>query len=165
MYYGTDPDATCPPSQAQTDAGFVDCSVAALTAESGTPPDTYLAATLEISYANDPTPDPATATFTSGTTAPGDTVTLNSCSTCNWWGAGSEGAPSFVPPVGPTGSAVAVPAPSVWVGTTRATAVEASMATDTIAITPAGYACGSSGGAAPRSRPDRPPPARSAKAR
>ena len=101
VYYGTDPNATCPPSQAETDAGLVDCSVALLTAESGTPPDTYIAATLQLSYANDPTPDPATASFTSGTTAPGDTVTLNSCSTCNWWGAGSEGAPSFVPPIGP----------------------------------------------------------------
>ena len=64
VYYGTDPNATCPPSQAETDAGLVDCSVAALTAESGTPPDTYIVATLQISYANDPTPDPATATFT-----------------------------------------------------------------------------------------------------
>ena len=120
----------------------------ALTAQSGTPPDSYVAATLQVSYADDPTPDPATATFTSGTTAPGDTVTLNSCSTCNWWGAGSEGAPSFVPPIGPTpASAVAIPAPTVWVGTTRANAVEASPATNTITVTPAGYACGTSGGA------------------
>ena len=120
----------------------------ALTAQSGSPPDSYIAATLLVSYANDPTPDPATATFTSGTTAAGDTVTLNSCSTCNWWGAGAEGAPSFVPPIGPApASAVAIPAPTVWVGSTRGSAVEASTATDTIAITPAGYACGSSGGA------------------
>ena len=144
-YYGTDPDATCPPTQAETDAGLVDCSVAALTAQSGSPPDSYIAATLLVSYANDPTPDPAKATFTSGTTAPGDTVTLNSCDTCNWWGAGSEGAPGFVNPIGPTGSATAVPAPTVWVGSTRSTAVEAT--TSTIAITPATYACGTSGGA------------------
>ncbi len=69
-YDGTDPDATCPPTQAETDAGLVDCSVAALTAQSGSPPDSYIAATLLVSYANDPTPDPAKATFTSGTTAP-----------------------------------------------------------------------------------------------
>ena len=146
-YYGTDPDATCPPSQAETDAGYVDCDVTALTAQSGSPPDSYVVATLQLSYTNDPTPDPATATFTSTTTAPGDTVTLNSCSTCNWWGSGSTGAPGFVDPIGPTGSAVAIPAPAVWVGSTRASAVEASPATNTIAITPASYACGSSGGA------------------
>ena len=147
MYYGTDPNATCPPSQAQTDAGLVDCSVAALTASSATPPLTYIAATLQISYANDPTPDPATATFTSGTTAPGSTVTLNTCGNCNWWGAGANGAPSFIPPTGPAGSATAVPAPAVWVGTTRASAVQASQASNTIAITPATYDCGGSGGA------------------
>ena len=129
--------------------GFVDCSLAALTAKSGTPPDTYIAATLQISYATDPTPDPATATFSPSTVAPGNTVTLNSCSTCNWWGAGSEGSPSFVPPIGPApASATAVPAPAVWVGTTRASAVEAATSTNTVAITPAGYDCGSSGGAA-----------------
>ena len=147
-YYGTDPGASCPPSQAETDAGLVDCDVTALTAQSGSPPDSYVVATLQLSYADDPTPDPATATFTSSTTAPGSTVTLNSCSTCNWWGAGSSGAPSFLPPIGPApATATAVPAPTVWVGTTRASAVEASTATDTIAITPAAYACGSSGGA------------------
>ena len=147
-YYGTDPGASCPPSQAETDAGLVDCDVTALTAQSGSPPDSYVVATLQLSYADDPTPDPATATFTSSTTAPGSTVTLNSCSTCNWWGAGSSGAPSFLPPIGPApATATAVPAPTVWVGSTRASAVEASTTTDTIAITPAAYACGSSGGA------------------
>ena len=147
-YYGTDPNATCPPSQAETDAGYVDCDVTALTAQSGSPPDSYVVATLQLSYADDPTPDPATASFTSGTTAPGDTVTLNSCSTCNWWGAGSEGAPGFTPPIGPApASAFAIPAPTVWVGSTRADAVEASPATNTITVTPAGYACGTSGGA------------------
>ncbi len=149
VYYGTDPNTTCPPSQAQTDAGLVDCNVGALTAAStGSNPSTYIAATLQISYANDPTPDPASATFTSGTTAPGSTVTLNSCGTCNWWGAGANGAPSFIAPIGPApATATAVPAPAVWVGTTRASAVEASPTTNTIAITPASYNCGSSGGA------------------
>ncbi len=148
VYYGTDPNATCPPSQAQTDAGLVDCSVGLLTAATtSSSPSTYIAATLQISYANDPTPDPATATFSPGTVAPGQTVTLNTCGSCNWWGAGSQGAPSFVDPIGPTGTAVAVPAPAVWVGTTRSSAVEASMATDTLAVTPAGYDCGSTGGA------------------
>ena len=118
VYYGTDPNTTCPPSQAQTDAGLVDCNVGALTAAStGSNPSTYIAATLQISYANDPTPDPATATFTSGTTAPGSTVTLKTCGTCNWWGAGANGAPSFIAPIGPApATATAVPAPAVWVG-------------------------------------------------
>ena len=58
VYYGTDPSATCPPTQAMTDAGLVDCDVTALTAQSGSPPDSYVVATLQLSYANDPTPDP-----------------------------------------------------------------------------------------------------------
>ena len=145
VYYGTDPSATCPPSQAQTDAGLVDCSVAAVMANQVN--NTYIAATLDISYANDPTPDPATATLntTSGLT-PGQSVTITGGQ--NWWGSGSDGAPAYVPSIA-TGTATVVPAPTVWIGPSRATtgpdpAVEA---TSNITITPATYNCGSSGGA------------------
>ena len=143
------PTPTCPPTQAQTDAGLVDCSVAALTAQSGSPPDTLHRGHLVGLLRQRPHPGPGHGHVHVGDDGSRDTVTLNSCDTCNWWGAGSEGAPGFVRPIGPTGTATAVPAPTVWVGPTRSTAVEAS--TSTIAITPATYACGSSGGAAFRS--------------
>ena len=53
-YYGTDPQGTCPPSQAEANAGLVQCSLAALTAtENG---DSYIALALDVAYANDPTP-------------------------------------------------------------------------------------------------------------
>ena len=65
--------ASNPEDMAETAAGLVDCDATALTAQSGSPPDSYIVATLQLSYANDPTPDPATASFTSSTTAPART--------------------------------------------------------------------------------------------
>ena len=140
VYYGTDPLATCPPSQAMTDAGLVDCSVATVTANQDN--NTYIASTLEISYANDPTPDPATATLsaTSGLT-PGQSVSITGGQ--NWWGAGGTGAPSYLPSIA-TGTPTAVPAPTVWIGSSRGSAMQA---TSNITVTPATYNCGSSGGA------------------
>ena len=71
---------------------------------------------------------------------------MNACNTCNWWGAGQTGAPGFASPAGPTGSATAIPAPTVFMGATRASAV--AVTNSTVAITPASYNCGTSGGAA-----------------
>ena len=134
-YYATDPSATCPPSQAQANAGLVDCSVGTLVADEGG--DTFIASTLAIQYANAPTPASPTATLTgnSNVTA-GNTVTITGGS--NWWGAGPEGSPGYIGGIGATGVASAIPAPTVWVGSTRASAVQA---TSNITITPATYAC------------------------
>ena len=142
VYSGTDPQGTCPPTQAETDAGFVDCSVISQIQAAGG--IQYTAASLEVSYADDPTPDPATASLSQTTDlAAGQTIDIGSCSTCNWWGSGAYGAPGSVPSTA-TGAATAIPAPTVWVGATRSTAVQA---VSTVDVTPATYNCGASGGA------------------
>ena len=144
-YYGTDPQGTCPPTQAEANAGFVDCSIALLTANQNNA--SFIASSLDIAYANDPTPATPTATVTpSSGLSPGDTVTVTNCNSCNWWGSGANGAPGYVNAVGQSGSAVAIPAPTVWVGATRASAVAAP--TSSVKITPASYGCAASGGAA-----------------
>ncbi len=145
VYSGTDPQSTCPPTQAETDAGFVDCSVRSQVQGGGGTQIQYTPATLQVSYADDPTPDPATASLsqTADLTA-GQTIDINNCHTCDWWGSGAYGAPSFVPSTA-TGAATVIPAPTVWVGATRGTAVEAVSNVD---VTPATYDCGASGGAA-----------------
>ena len=144
-FFGTDPQATCPPSQEQANAGLVQCSVAALAAdESG---NSYIALSLDVAYANDPTPANPTASITPSTgLSAGQKVTVNACNTCNWWGAGSTGSPGFASPAGANGSATAIPAPTVLMGTTRASAV--AVTNSTVAITPANYNCGTSGGSA-----------------
>ncbi len=144
-FFGTDPQGTCPPTQEQANAGLVQCSIAALTAnETG---NSYIALALDVAYANDPTPANPTAAITpsSGLSA-GQTVTVNACNTCNWWGAGTTGAPGFASPAGAGGKATAIPAPTVFMGATRASVVPVT--NSTVAITPASYNCGSSGGAA-----------------
>ena len=144
-YYGTDPQGTCPPTQAEANAGFVQCSVAALTAtETG---NSYIALALDVAYANDPTPANPTTSITPSTgLSAGQTVTVNACDTCNWWGAGSTGAPGYASPAGTDGVATAIPAPTVFMGATRASAVPVT--NSTVAITPNSYNCGTSGGAA-----------------
>ncbi len=144
-FFGTDPQGTCPPTQAEANAGLVQCSLAALTAdETG---NDYIALALDVAYANDPTPANPTAAITpsSGLSA-GQTVTVNACDTCNWWGAGQTGAPGYASPAGAGGVATAIPAPTVFMGATRASAVPVT--NSTVAITPASYNCGTSGGAA-----------------
>ena len=144
-FFGTDPQGTCPPTQEQANAGLVQCSLAALTAdETG---NSYIALALDVAYANDPTPANPTAAITpsSGLSA-GQTVTVNACNTCNWWGAGQTGAPGYASPAGADGAATAIPAPTVFMGATRASAVPVT--NSTVAITPASYNCGTSGGAA-----------------
>ena len=146
-YYGTDPQGTCPPTQAEANAGFVDCSIATLQAnQSG---NQYLASTIDISYADDPTPATPTASLSpSSGLSTGSTVTVTNCNSCNWWGAGAEGAPGFQGPVGQTGVAVSIPAPSIFVGATRATATAVPAADSSVTISPASYGCAASGGAA-----------------
>ena len=143
-FYGTDPQGTCPPTQAEANAGLVQCSLAALTADQNS--NSYIAYGLDVAYANDPTPANPTAAITPSTgLSAGQTVTVNACNTCNWWGAGQTGAPGYASPAGATGVATAIPAPAIFMGTTRASAVPVT--NSTVAITPASYNCGTSGGA------------------
>ncbi len=140
--YGTDPDATCPPSQAQVNAGLINCGIAAVIANQNG--NTYSMGTIEISFADEPTPAQPSFSLASSTgLTPGQSVDLNSCSSCNWWGSGENGAPTYLASQG-QGLPTAVPAPTVWIGSTRDTAVEAQ---SNIAVSPATYDCGSSGGA------------------
>ena len=144
-FYGTDPQGTCPPTQAEANAGLVQCSLAALTAdETG---NSYIATAVDVAYANDPTPANPTASITPSTgLSAGQKVTVNACNTCNWWGAGQTGAPGYASPAGADGTATAIPAPTVFIGATRASAV--AVTNSTVAITPASYNCGTSGGSA-----------------
>ena len=144
-FFGTDPQGTCPPTQAEANAGFVQCSLAALTADETD--NSYIATAVDVAYANDPTPANPTAAITPSTgLSAGQTVTVNACDTCNWWGAGQTGAPGYASPAGAGGSATAIPAPAVFMGSTRASAV--AVTNSTVAITPNSYNCGSSGGSA-----------------
>ncbi len=146
-FYGTDPQGTCPPTQAEANAGFVNCSIATLQANQSN--NQYIASTIDISYADDPTPATPTASLSPNTgLTSGSTVTVNNCDTCNWWGAGTEGAPGFEGPVGQTGVAVSIPAPSIFVGATRATATAVPAVDSSVTISPASYGCAASGGAA-----------------
>ena len=144
-FFGTDPQGTCPPSQAEANAGLVQCSVAALTANQDG--NSYIALALDVAYANDPTPANPTASITPSTgLSAGQTVTVDACNFCNWWGAGDTGSPGFASPAGPGGVATAIPAPQIFMGATRAGAVPVT--NSTVAITPASYNCGTSGGPA-----------------
>ena len=96
-FFGTDPQGTCPPTQAEANAGLVQCSLAALTAtENG---NSYIALALDVAYANDPTPANPTAAITPSTgLSAGQSVTVNACNTCNWWGAGQHRLPGLREP-------------------------------------------------------------------
>ncbi len=144
-FFGTDAQGTCPPTQAEANAGLVQCSLAALTADEND--NSYIATAVDVAYASDPTPaNPTAAISPSSGLSAGQTVTVNACNTCNWWGAGQTGAPGYASPAGADGVATAIPAPTVFMGSTRASAV--AVTNSTVAITPASYNCGTSGGSA-----------------
>ena len=144
-FFGTDAQGTCPPTQAEANAGLVQCSLAALTADENG--NSYIATAVDVAYASDPTPaNPTAAISPSSGLSAGQTVTVNACNTCNWWGAGQTGAPGYASPAGADGVATAIPAPTVFMGSTRASAV--AVTNSTVAITPASYNCGTSGGSA-----------------
>ncbi len=144
-FFGTDAQGTCPPSQAEANAGLVQCSLAALTADEND--NSYIATAVDVAYADDPTPaNPTTSISPSSGLSAGQTVTVNACDTCNWWGAGQTGAPGYASPAGVDGVATAIPAPTVFMGSTRASAV--AVTNSTVAVTPASYNCGTTGGSA-----------------
>jgi hypothetical protein len=129
----TDSFATCPPTQSDVNAGLVDCSI---TASSGTSNSSFNFSTDDLFYSGQPVPQQSTATLSAATAPAGSTVNVTGGT--NWWGA-SGGAPN----TGPYGDSQAgamypVAAPTVWVGTTRGTAVEA---TSSVTIPANTYAC------------------------
>ena len=146
-FFGTDPQGTCPPSQEQANAGLVQCSVAALTANRELP-NSYIALSLDVAYANDPTPANPTASITPSTgLSAGQKVTVNVCAARVTGGGPVRPAPRGSP-APPARTAQRRPSRlrQIFMGATRASAVPVT--NSTVAITPANYNCGTSGGSA-----------------
>ncbi len=124
----TDSFATCPPTQADVNEGYVNCSI---TASSGNDDNGSMNYTTEDLFFNgQAVPQQPTATLSTSGALTGGTVSLTGGS--NWWGS-SDGAPN----TGPYGDFQAgamyqVTAPGVYIGTSRATAVPVSNSTVTI---------------------------------
>ncbi len=121
-------NATCPPSQADVNEGYVSCSITASSGNDDNGSINY--STMDVFFNGQPVPQSPTATVSGGPAEPGDTVTVTGGT--NWWGS-SDGAPNS----GPYGDFQAgamypVSAPSVYIGTSRATAVPVSDSTVTI---------------------------------
>ena len=131
-------NASCPPSQADVNAGYVACSISASSGNNDS------GANTSFTYSNDdmffngqPVPQQSTATMSSGGALPGGT--LNVTGGTNWWGA-SGGAPNSGP-YGDfqIGDMYQVSAPGVFIGTSRGTAVPVT--NSTVTVTPASYVC------------------------
>ncbi len=95
--------------------------------------------TLDLFYNGQPVPQTPTATLSSGSVSPGDTVSVTGGT--NWWGAPTE-RPTPAPTV--TSRTIAsdfypVGAPQVLIGTSRATAVP--VVNSTVTISGNSYAC------------------------
>ena len=133
----TDSFATCPPTQADVNAGLVSCTIIASSGNNFNGSINY--STDDLFYTGQPVPQTSTATLSTPGTAAGDTVTVTGGS--NWWGS-SEGAPNTGPygdDQNGDGSFYQVSAPSVYIGTTRSSAVPVD--DSTVAISPVTYAC------------------------
>ena len=84
-------DANCPPTQADVNAGLVNCAVTLSSGNDENGSTNY--STLDIFYNGQPVPQTPTAALSS-TVHAGDTVTVTGGT--NWWGANS-GAPNSGP--------------------------------------------------------------------
>ncbi len=128
-------NATCPPSQADVNEGYVDCSITASSGNDENGSVNY--STMDLFFNGQPVPQSPTATLSTSSAPAGGTVTVTGGS--NWWGS-SGGAPNS----GPYGDSQAgdfyqVNAPSVSVGTSRGSAVP--VASSTVAIPANKYVC------------------------
>ncbi|MBO0729752.1 MAG: hypothetical protein J2P57_10870 [Acidimicrobiaceae bacterium] len=81
-------DGTCPPTQAQVDAGLNNCAVAVANISTGVDEGGFAL----LNYPGQPTPDPATLTLSPASGPRGTTVTVSGS---NWWGNGTGGTPSI----------------------------------------------------------------------
>jgi hypothetical protein len=130
----TDSFATCPPTQADVNAGLVDCSI---TASSGTQSGSFNYSTDELFFTGQPVPQASTATLGAASAPIGGSVSVTGGT--NWWG-NSGGAPN-TGPYGDTqsGAFYQVNAPSIYIGLTRGSAVQAT--SSTVSISPDTYVC------------------------
>ncbi|MGB7051076.1 MAG: hypothetical protein WBG41_05860 [Acidimicrobiales bacterium] len=123
-------NASCPPSQADVNAGYTNCGQIVSSGNDENGSTNY--STLAILFNGQPVPQTPTATLSSGTVSSGDTVSVTGGT--NWWGD-----PNGAPDLNPTGDNqndaadfYPVGAPSVYIGTSRATAVPVVDSTVTI---------------------------------
>ena len=133
----TDSFATCPPTQADVNAGLVSCTIIASSGNDFNGSVNY--SSDDLFYTGQPVPQQSTAALSTSVTAAGATVSVTGGS--NWWGS-SDGAPNSGPfgdDQNGAGSFYQVSAPNVYIGTTRASAVP--VVNSTVTISPDTYAC------------------------
>ena len=131
----TDSFATCPPTQADVNAGLVNCSITASSGNNFNGSFNYT--TNDLFYSGQPVPQQSTASLSASTTTAGGTVSVTGGS--NWWGS-----PDGAPNTGPygddqQGDMYQVSAPGVYIGTSRGTAVPVT--NSTVAISANSYTC------------------------
>jgi hypothetical protein len=132
----TSPDASCPPTQTDVNAGYVDCTIIASSGNDNNA--SYNNSTMELFFNGQPVPQQSTATLSSGSANAGGTVSVTGGT--NWWGS-SGGAPN-TGPYGDdqgVGNMYQVGAPGVFIGATRGTAVP--VVSSTVTISANSYVC------------------------
>ena len=128
-------NATCPPSQADVNAGYVACTISVSSENSVNGAATY--SSNDLFFNGQPVPQTPTATLSTAAAQPGDTVSVTAG--YNWWGS-SGGAPNSGPyGDDQIGDMYPVAAPSVFIGTNRASAVPVLNSTVTVGAD--SYAC------------------------
>jgi hypothetical protein len=128
-------NANCPPSQADVDEGYVDCTIIDSSGNDENGSINY--STMDLFFNGQPVPEQSTATLSASTATAGTTVSVTGGT--NWWGS-SGGAPN-TGPYGDTqsGAMYQVSAPAVFIGASRATAVPVTDSTVTISAN--SYVC------------------------
>jgi hypothetical protein len=133
----TDSFATCPPTQSDVNAGLVSCTIIASSGNDNNGSINYTS--NDLFYTGQAVPQQSTATLSATTTGVGDSVSVTGGT--NWWGS-ADGAPNAGPygdDQNGAGTMYQVNAPSVYIGTSRGTAVP--VVNSTVSIPADTYAC------------------------
>ena len=77
-------NATCPPSQADVNEGYVDCTTIASSGNDATPGGSFNYTTLDLFFNGQPVPQQSTAALSTSAAVGGQTVTVTGGT--NWWG-------------------------------------------------------------------------------
>ena len=95
-----DPNAVCPPTQAQVNAGLLACAVGVLessgSATNASSSNSGLAGTALLGYSNNPKPQPPTLTLSPSTQAAGSVVNISDTpgASSYWWGDALDSVPN-----------------------------------------------------------------------
>jgi len=143
-YFAPDTNAGCPSTSAWplklVNAGFISCNISVVISN-GT--NNYTAGSIDVLYSGQNKPAAPTATLSAGSNlSAGQTITVTGGT--NWWGGDGTAEPGVVDGVA-GGANTNLPAPTVWIGATRATAVEAAETTP-LSVTAPQYVCTGGGG-------------------